>query len=202
MVMLIGVPSLDPGVSLNQDFRKRTSMTTYRVDLAAGEVIEMAGNPPRTGDGREPGVGDDAALSRVQARLRTLSRRINGAPEGEEKARLREEYRRLQQRLRELGDADPKDHAPGDELTAAVDGLVADFSGAADRPDAGLEGFLNRIAENDSGELPENVREDAELQEALRAQTDEDHFEETEGDGLSDDEMWGQYRETLGMEEG
>ena len=94
-----------------------------------------------------------------------------------------------------------------EELTAAVDGLVADFSGAADRPDggsrAGLEGFLDRIAaEDDSGELPEHVREDAELHHALRAQTDEDHFGETEGDDLSDDEMWGQYREALGMEEG
>ncbi len=100
-----------------------------------------------------------------------------------------------------------------EELTAAVDGIVADFTGAGEVPapepssvdggtHAGLEGFLDRIAENDSGELPENVREDAELHHALRAQTDEDHFGETEGDDLSDDEMWGQYREALGMEEG
>jgi hypothetical protein len=101
-----------------------------------------------------------------------------------------------------------------EELTAAVDGIVADFSGGdfarAPEPSsvdggtrAGLEGFLDRIAaEDDSGELPEHVRQDAELHHALRAQTDEDHFGETEGDDLSDDEMWGQYRKTLGMEEG
>jgi len=100
-----------------------------------------------------------------------------------------------------------------EELTAAVDGIVADFSGGdfarAPEPSsvdggtrAGLEGFLNRIAENDSGELPEHVREDAELHHALRAQTDEDHFGEDAADNLSDDEMWAGYRETLGMEEG
>ena len=49
-----------------------------------------------------------------------------------------------------------------EELTAAVDGIVADFTGAGEVPapepssvdggtHAGLEGFLDRIAENDSG---------------------------------------------------
>jgi hypothetical protein len=100
-----------------------------------------------------------------------------------------------------------------EELTAAVDGIVADFTGAGEVPApepssvdggtrAGLEGFLDRIAENDSGELPEHVRQDAELQEALRAQTDEDHFGEDAADNLSDDEMWAGYREALGIEEG
>jgi len=168
-------------------------MTYYTVDFAAGTVEEK--------------TGPEDGLRSLQQRLRALAVKIDEAPDGPEKAELRKKYRALQEKLRELGgDAPVRENYPGDELTAAVDGLVADFSGAADRPDggsrAGLEGFLDRIAENASGELPENVREDAELQEALRAQTDEDHFGETEGDGLSDDEMWGQYRETLGMEEG
>ena len=175
-------------------------MTYYTVDFAAGTVEEK--------------TGPEDGLRSLQQRLRALAVKIDEAPDGPEKAELRKKYRALQEKLRELGgDAPVRENYPGDELTAAVDGIVADFTGAGEVPapepssvdggtHAGLEEFMDRIAENDSGELPEHVRQDAELHYALRAQTDEDHFGETEGDNLSDDEMWGQYRKTLGMEEG
>ncbi len=172
----------------------------YRVDLASGGVEEVS--------------PEEEALRRLQARLRSLAVKIDEAPDGPDKAELRKKYRALQEKIRELGgDAPVRDSYPGDELTAAVDGIVADFTGAGEVPvpepssvdggtHAGLEGFLDRIAENDSGELPEHVRQDAELQEALRSQAHEDHFGEDAADNLSDDEMWAGYRETLGMEEG
>jgi len=175
-------------------------MTYYTVDFAAGTVEEK--------------TGPEDGLRSLQQRLRALAVKIDEAPDGPEKAELRKKYRALQEKLRELGgDAPVRENYPGDELTAAVDGIVADFTGAGEVPapepssvdggtHAGLEEFMDRIAENDSGELPEHVRQDAELQEALRSQAHEDHFGEDAADNLSDDEMWGQYRETLGMEEG
>ncbi len=99
----------------------------------------------------------------------------------------------------------------GDDLEAFVDGLVADFTGrpvdastveASEQerddipaPRAGLDEFLGRIADRD---LPESVREDAELQDALRAQAHEDAFGEADGDNLSDDALWAEYRKALG----
>ncbi len=73
------------------------------------------------------------------------------------------------------------DSYPGYALTAAVDGLLADFaamqencpevvnpSGGEDRPDegayyAGVEEFLDRIAAKNDGGLPAHMAEDAEL---------------------------------------
>ncbi len=84
--------------------------------------------------------------------------------------------------FRELvGDAPVWDSYPGYALTAAVDGLLADFaamqencpevvnpSGGEDRPDegayyAGVEEFLDRIAAKNDGGLPAHMAEDAEL---------------------------------------
>ncbi len=176
----------------------------YRVDLAAGEAEEL--------------TPQEEALRRLQARLRKLAVKIDEAPDGPDKAELRKKYRALQEKLRELGgDAPVRENYPGDELTAAVDGLVADFTGAQeerpaeadpsrgeDRPAegsyAGLEEFVRKIAAEDDGSLPDSVREDAELQEALRAQAHEDHFGEAEGDDLTDDEAWSAYRRTVGFE--
>jgi len=72
----------------------------------------------------------------------------------------------------------------------------------AEEPRSGFEEFVGRIAAGEDGPLPDNVREDAELHGALRARSDEEHFGDAPGDGLSDEAMWGQYREALGMEEG
>jgi hypothetical protein len=97
----------------------------------------------------------------------------------------------------------------GDDLSAFVDGLVADFTGnpAAEQerddfpePHAGLDEFMARIAARDDGALPESVREDAELQDALRAQAHDDHFGDAYGDNLSDEEAWSQYRRAIGEE--
>ncbi len=166
-------------------------MSTYKVDFTSGEVEQVS--------------PEETAIRRLQARLRKLAVKINEAPKGPEKAELRREYRALQKRIREFGDADPKDSYPGDDLTAAVDGLVADFTGnPAEQdllePHAGLDDFVARIAARDDGSLPESVREDAELQDALRAQAHDDHFGEADGDGLSDDALWAEYRKALGEE--
>jgi hypothetical protein len=167
----------------------------YRVDLADGGV--------------EKASPEEEALQRLQARLRKLAVKINEAPEGEEKAELRREYRALQKRLRELGgDAPVGESYPGDDLAAFVDGLVADFTGNPaeqerddlPEPRAGLDEFMARIAARDDGSLPPSVREDAELQDALRAQAHDDHFGESEGDNLSDEEAWSQYRRAIGEE--
>ncbi len=182
-------------------------MTMYRVDLAAGEVEEL--------------TPQEEELRRIQARLRKLAVKIDGAPDGPDKAELRKKYRALQEKLRELGgDAPVRENYPGDELTAAVDAVVADFTGAQEEQQpaaadpsggedrtaegsyAGLEEFIRKIAAEDDGSLPESVREDAELQHALRAQAHEEHFGEAEGDDLTDDEAWAEYCKALGMEEG
>lgn len=171
-------------------------MTVYRVDLAAGGVEEVAPEE-----------------ARLRARLRVLADRINEAPDGPEKEELRERYRALQKKLREFGDAPVRDSYPGDDLSAFVDGLVADFTGNPTpeqerdwspddlpAPHAGLDEFVARIAARDDGALPESLREDAELQDALRAQSHADHFGEAEGDNLSDDALWAEYRKALGEE--
>jgi hypothetical protein len=205
--MLSGVGSAVSGARLNQHFREGTSMTMYRVDLAAGEVEEL--------------TPQEEELRRIQARLRKLAVKIDGAPDGPDKAELRKKYRALQEKLRELGgDAPVRENYPGDELTAAVDAVVADFTGAQEEQQpaaadpsggedrtaegsyAGLEEFIRKIAAEDDGSLPESVREDAELQHALRAQAHEEHFGEAEGDDLTDDEAWAEYCKALGMEEG
>lgn len=188
------------------NFRKEQSMSTYRVDLAAGEVEE---------------ISLEEELERIQARLRRLAMKINEAPEGEEKAELRRKYRALQKKLRELGgDADLKDSYPGDDLTAAVDRVVADFTGTEDPHDAvvdlaeqeppstdpsdegggsyfGVEEMM-RLAAEDDGDLPGEVGEDAALHEALRQQAEAEHFGDINADDLSDDAMWAEFKKTLG----
>jgi hypothetical protein len=59
----------------------------------------------------------------------------------------------------------------------------------------GTEEFL-RVTAEDTGELPESVRQDAILQDELRRQAHERAFGEPSQ--LTDDEMWAQYRESIG----
>jgi hypothetical protein len=57
-----------------------------------------------------------------------------------------------------------------------------------------------RLAAEEDAELPEHMREDAELQDELRRQSHDDAFGEDPADSLSDDDLWRQYRQTLGEE--
>jgi hypothetical protein len=177
-------------------------MTIVRLDFARGESEIL--------------TPEETELRRIQARLRDLAVKINEAPEGEEKAELRQRYRALVTRLRELGgDADVKESYPGDELSeeAAVDGIVADFAGSGaahdavdlsepgDRPEEptgsyfGTDEFMRMAQEPDAP-----PSDDQALHDALRAQAEADSFGDDPPD-VSDDELWGAFRDSWGIEE-
>ncbi len=177
-------------------------MSTYRVDLAGGEVEE---------------ISPEEELERIQARLRNLAMKINQADEGPEKSALRKQYRERLARLRELGgDAPVRESYVGDDLTAAVDDIVADFTGtenphaAVDLAEAGelpqddttpsgryfgVEEFMKIAAEEDAP-----ASEDAELHEALRQQAEADRFGGNDSDA-TDEELWNEFKGSWGIEE-
>ncbi len=179
-------------------------MTMYRVDLAAGEVEE---------------IGSEEELERIQARLRSLAMKINQADEGPEKSALRKQYRERLARLRELGgDAPVRESYVGDDLTAAVDDIVADFTGtenphaAVDLAEAGElpqddttpsgryfgVDELMKIAAKPDDALSGEMAEDAELHAALLSEAEAERFGDIDADDLSDDAVWSEFKRTLG----
>lgn len=133
-------------------------MSRYRVDLAAGEVVETP--------------AEDEAFYREFAEQSGLENWL--ASKGLDQEPTRKGV----------------DLSEGEDRGEAKEG----------RPFFGPDEFFRMAAEEDA-ELPDHMREDAELQDELRRQSHEDHFGEDPADSLSDDEMWAEYRRTLGMEE-
>jgi hypothetical protein len=95
-------------------------------------------------------------------------------------------------------DAMMADYAGGTVETPATDLSEGDRGGAA-KERAGRYfgvGEMLRVATEDTGELPEHMREDAALQDELRRQAHKRAF--GEDSSLSDDELWAQYRKSIG----
>jgi hypothetical protein len=140
----------------------------------------------------EQGDLDEEQVKRIKAELRRIALKLEDVEEGsDEHRRLKKRYHELQERLGELagGDSDREKSFP-----------LEDFSEQAPGSYRGVE-WLEQVAAQPDAELPEEVRGDAELHAALRAQELADRFG-NELAGVSDDEMWAAYRKTLGMEEG
>lgn len=207
------VPEDDPGVSLAEGLRE------------FADALEG-----KSGVGADPEIRQlKAELRRVAKRLMELDPEDQ---EGPEHRRLRKRYRELQKRLRELGDLDRlpqgarEDSSEDDRLFADFaeqsglanwlqsKGLDGEPRRTVDLTEEGAEPAqregrplftaddLRRVAEEDDGELPESVRLDSELHEALRAQAHEDAFGPDSGDDLSDAEMWSEFTKRLDWEEG
>jgi predicted ribosome quality control (RQC) complex YloA/Tae2 family protein len=171
-----------------------TDLTATEASLVDDLVADFA---PHTATSPESG---EAERKRLQAALRRVAREIEELEpeeEGSEKhKRLKARYRALQKKLRALpgGDADlEKDFSEQEDRG----------SEAQDRPGGGFFGaeeFIG-VARGDDGSLPEHMREDAELQDALRRQAHADNFGVDDNSVASDAEMWDAVSRSWGLQE-
>jgi hypothetical protein len=179
-------------------------MTTFRVDLTEGEVIEtneaveLAAKEERAvvADFAPAAVEEDATTDeerrqRLQKRLRVLADAMNevehGSPAHRELKRLHHE---VLEKLRALpgGDGDREKGFPGEDFSEQTPGR---YFGVED---------VERIAAEDSGTLSEEQKADAELHAELKRQAHAEHFGEDDPNA-TDEEMWASLSRTWGLED-